>query len=251
MPSLNVHRSITEAAIAKLGVELQKEFSSGLLEGVADPDKVPDRELKPRVTARGRVRTYVGYAKHHGPSRNLVEYYFNLSLYHLRRGDGFKAGFMLGRALHYVQDGALSRRRYFVLDVHDREEEVMKELAKSPQHVEETCRTVNVSGKRGSSRAAEALCIALRESVDLLTRFTKESNKPVDVSELKRRVRRIRLAKALIASASALLTAVSPSLTALTLPIICITLLFRPKTYYEAMRAGLMLLRPIGVKPAY
>ncbi|MEM4570942.1 MAG: hypothetical protein QXE66_06510, partial [Desulfurococcaceae archaeon] len=76
-------------------------------------------------------------------------------------------------------------------------------------------------------------------------------NKPVDVSELKRRVRRIRLAKALIASASALLTAVSPSLTALTLPIICITLLFRPKTYYEAMRAGLMLLRPIGVKPAY
>lgn len=67
MPLLTVYRNVTEATIAKLGVELQKEFSNGLLEGVADSDKVPDRGLRYWVTARGRVRVYTGYAKHHSP----------------------------------------------------------------------------------------------------------------------------------------------------------------------------------------
>ncbi|MEM1526468.1 MAG: hypothetical protein QW552_05305 [Ignisphaera sp.] len=61
--------------------------------------------LRYRVTARGCVRVYTGYAKHHSPSKTFIEYYFNLSLYHLSRGDGFKAGFMLRRALH-IQEGA-------------------------------------------------------------------------------------------------------------------------------------------------
>ncbi|MEM1868336.1 MAG: hypothetical protein QXY83_05800, partial [Thermosphaera sp.] len=61
--------------------------------------------LRYRVTARGCVRVYADYAKHHSLSKTLIEYYFNLSLYHLRRGDGFKAGFMLRRALH-IQERA-------------------------------------------------------------------------------------------------------------------------------------------------
>lgn len=251
MPSWKVHRNVTEAAIVRLGVELPRELLRGILEGVVDPDRVPDREVKLRLTRRGEVRASMRYATHHSPSNAFIWYYFNLSLYHLRRGDEFKAGFMLGRALHYIQDGALSRRRYLVLDVHDREEEEIDRLATTSQSIEELCRTVDVSGKRRSSRAAEALCIALRESVNLFNRFADESRKPVDIPRLRRRVRRIRFAKALVIIASTLPVIVYPPFAIVTLLIVCATIFFRPKTYYEAMKAGLMILKPTGVRTAY
>lgn len=223
MPSLSIHRSVTEAAIARLGAKLQEKFLNGLIEGLTDPDRVPDIGLKLWVTARGRIRARVGYAKHHSASRTFVDYYFNLSLYNLRRGDEHRAGVMLGRALHYVQDEAISRRKHFVLDMHDEEEKAVNMLAKIPQCVEEVCKAVDVGSRRTSSEAAEALCIAFRESVSLLARFTEESDKPVNTDEFKRRIRRIRRAKALVVFISALLTIVFPPLIAVALPIICAT----------------------------
>ncbi|MEM0458952.1 MAG: hypothetical protein QXZ31_03715 [Thermofilaceae archaeon] len=251
MPAASAHRVIVEAAIAELGAELPKELLSGLLEGIVDPDAVPDREAKLRITSRGRVSTRLGYAKHHSTSRVLVDYYFNLSLYNLRRGNEHGAGFMLGRALHYVQDGALSRRRYLVLDVHDEEEKAVNMLAKSAQRVEEVCKAVDVSSRRASSRAEEALCIALRETASLLKRFIEESTRPVNVAELKRRVTKIRLVKALLVLALAFFAYTLPQLIAVSLLATPAIIFYRPKTYYEAMRAGLMVLKPYGTKPAY
>jgi len=37
----------------------------------------------------------------------LVEYYFNLACFYRARGDLHAAGRALGRALHYIHDGAV------------------------------------------------------------------------------------------------------------------------------------------------
>lgn len=117
MPSWQAHRSIVQAVLQEL--PLPREVFEGVMKGVVDPDKTPDREVKLRIYGNKGVSFREGYAKHHGSSRRLVEYYLNLSLYYFRRGDPRRAGFMLGRALHYVQDGSLSRRKFLILDVHE------------------------------------------------------------------------------------------------------------------------------------
>lgn len=258
MPPWKVHNKITMAAIDSLRKELptglSRWFLNGIFEGIVDPDKTPDKEF--RVSKRrGKTRIYTAYVAHHYPSRALIEYYFNLSLYYIKRwGYEFEAGFMLGRALHYAQDGAFSKKRYLILDVHDREEEIMNRLVASSQSIGEFCKTVFVGNKRRSSKAEEAICIGLRESTNLLRRFIEEYNKTFDIPKLIRKIKMIRLTKALILIAlilSAVMYQLPLMFFLLFPPIACGIILYRPKTYYEAMRAGLMIVRPYGYEPVY
>lgn len=251
MPSWSAHRNITLAALTELGRALNEELLEHLLEGVVDPDRVPDGEVRLRLTKSGWVAASVRHAAHHGYSNELVEYYFNLSLYYLRRSEPRKAMVMLGRALHYAQDGALARRRYLVLDVHDAEEEVMNKLAEAPQRVVELCRGTVAERRRRSPRGREALCIALERSKTILRRFMEESSRPVDARTLRRRVLKIRLVKVLAALISLSLSLLGPSLAVLAVFICAVAYAYRPGTYYEAMRAGLMVVKPFGYKPAY
>lgn len=251
MPSWEVHRNLTKAAISKLGITLNKEIYNGLFEGIIDPDKVPDKVLWTYITKSGRVRISTSYTTHHEPFKNLINYYFNLSLYYLRKGDEFKAGFMLGRALHYIQDGALSKKRYFIFNIHNEEEKIMNEYAKNPQYIEILCKNININNKRKSSKAKEAICIAFKKSMDILNHFIEESKKSVNLYELKKTIRKIRIIKALIITIFTLPIIINPFFNILTFPIICIIIFFRPKIYYEAMKAGIIILKPISIEPAY
>jgi len=63
----------------------------------------------------------------------------------------------------------------------------------------------------------------------------------------------IRGAKGGIAIASILVTLAVGNFLALAIAMLMsiVVALYRPKTYYEAMRAGLMVLKPYGFEPAY
>ncbi|MCS7099763.1 MAG: hypothetical protein NZ925_05425 [Sulfolobales archaeon] len=239
-------RNVTVIALSRMGPALSRDLVDGVLSGIADPDRVPDRMIYVSARGRGRVVVRECYASHHDPERGLVDYYFNLSLYYLRRGDSRRAGFMLGRALHYVQDGSLSRSRYLLRDVHKAEEKALRELASTPQKVEEVCREVSVEDRKKSSRAPEALCIALRESVNILESFSRESAKNVDAARLREKVGEFRLVKVLTAAALLLSIPIHQNLLLAFITILAtaVVALYRPEVYYEAMRAGLMVVKP-------
>lgn len=255
MPSWSAHRGITLAALSELGGSaLSAELVEYLLEGVVDPDRVPDRESRLRLSRRGSVTASMSYARHHEYQRDLIEYYFNLALYYYRRGDRKKSMLMLGRSLHYAQDGSLSRKRLLVIDVHDAEEDVMNRLAENPQRVLDLCREVAVEGKEVSSRGDEAVCIAVEKTKSTLKRFNEELGKAVNVKALEKKVMKIRLLKGLSALALITLALANPfnPLLVGAASIACtIAYAYKPKTYYEAMRAGLMIVKPLGYKLAH
>lgn len=255
MPSWDVHRGITLAALSMLGDnKLSEDMVKHLLEGVVDPDRVPDKEPRLRLSRRGNIYASMSYARHHGYQRDLVDYYFNLALYYHRRGDGRKSMLMLGRALHYAQDSSLSRRKLLVIDVHEIEEDVMNKLANTPQRVLDLCKGVVVDKKEMSSRGDEAVCIALEKTKSMLKRFTEEIGKAIDIRALRNKVIKIRLLKTLLVLAltiPAFINQFDPMFIGMAF-ITCIAVyVYKPRTYYEAMRAGLMIVKPIGYKPAY
>lgn len=253
VPSHQAHKSITVAALEKLGYTLSKDLVSGILNGVVDPDRVPDRKVYTYVRSRGRIIVREHCVSHHDSNRELIDYYFNLSLYYLRRGDEYRAGFMLGRALHYVQDGSLSRRRYLLFDTHRSEEKAINNMASTPQKIGEICREVSVENREKSSRALEALCIALKESVKTIESFSGESARNVDAARLREKVREFRLVKVLTTAALLLSIPIHQNilLSFTTILAAAVVALYRPKTYYEAMRAGLVIVRPYTIKTAY
>ncbi|MCS7139418.1 MAG: hypothetical protein N3F04_00685 [Candidatus Nezhaarchaeota archaeon] len=247
MPSWRAHRNITKAVLKSLGPTIPGGVINGIMDGIIDPDKNPDKVFY--VTRKGVVKEYL--TPHHAPIKELINYYFELSLYHFRWGDGYKAGFMLGRALHYVQDGSLTRRRYLILDVHEAEEKTIDDITMIPQRIEDVCRGVSVEGKKRSSRAIEAVCIALRESKNIVEGFVMETQRIVDVDELRKRVKRIRLAKLLTFLAFALPTLVYPLFVVVTIMVAIAVMAYKPRTYHEAMKAGIMIVKPFGVITAY
>lgn len=251
MPSWETHKNILDAILKDFIYRLPKDFVKGLYEGVVDPDRVPDKTEKVRLTKRGRMVFREVYVSHHNPPQNLINYYYNLSLYNLRRGDRYGAGFMLGRALHYIQDSSVGRRKYLILDVHNNVELLMNRLSKDPRTIEILCSGVKLEKKKKSSSPDEALCIAFRETKKVFEKFVEEALKNVDIDKLKKNVRRIKMAKVLIPLLLYLLVLVNvmfiiPAFTAM-----IIAVLYIPKTYYEAMKAGLMIVKPFGIKPVY
>jgi hypothetical protein len=259
VPSWRVHKVVLSQALHEVSGELgslRREFVEGLFRGVVEPDEVPDKAVRSRVrVARGGVRvySYEGYAKHHAVDNALVKYYYNLALYYARRENQFLSGVALGRAIHYAQDGSIKTRRLLVLDVHDRVERGVEEAVKSiGRDVWRLCRDVKLS-KEASTQGLEALCIAFRKTCELLKNFHTELAKPVDVKRLRKRVWAIRFTKAAIATAAILIALAIESILVLALAIIISIGIayYRPKTYYEAMKAGLMILKPYSYKPAY
>jgi len=260
MPSWRVHRTVLSQALREVSEELGalgERFVKGLYKGVVEPDKVSDKavKIKVRITRSGRVRvrSYRGYAKHHTVDESLIEYYYNLALYHARRRNAFLSGVALGRAIHYAQDGSVETKRFPVLNVHDRVEEEIEEAIKSfGGDVWKLCRSTKL-GREASTQGLEALCVAYEKTSRLLKNFFTELAEPVDVKELRRKVRMIRIAKIWIAVTVAIVAVATVGVSGLVIAIpICIaTALYRPKTYYEAMKAGLMVLKPYSFEPAY
>ena len=108
MSSWRVHRALALRASAGLS----KDVVEGLLKGVVEPDVVVDR----RVIC-GRKRCRIFNVRHHaGMPWSLVEYYFNFACFYRARGDLHATGRALGRALHYIHDGAVKTTR----DDHDK-----------------------------------------------------------------------------------------------------------------------------------
>lgn len=264
MPSEIVHVNITKAAMTELrrrpGGTIVEEISEGILKGVVDPDKTPDTCIVVRRPGSHPdfYRDAEARVDHYRPNAPLVDYYLDLSLYHLRKeNDRFKAGFMLGRALHYVQDESFKR----VISKYS------GELATSPERIIDLCRVTFVGGRKESSIPEEAICIALKRSIELLEKFVKEYRKPVDVHELERKLRMMRLMKIIAFFALSALIGLKlpdiliqhgmPAQLAAFIAVFAIIYIgvviaaFRSGIYREAMRAGMMIIKPRNYEPAY
>ncbi len=111
------HIIILKNVLNYLNIKLDEKFIKNLFEGVIEPDIKHDIYLKNRKLVR----------QHDARNRELVNYYLKLSIYLYIRGRGEEAGKALGRAIHYAQDLLLKRRKYLIIDIHDKlEEEIHK-----------------------------------------------------------------------------------------------------------------------------
>jgi hypothetical protein len=241
-----------------LGLQsIDGSFLEGLFRGVVEPDEVPDRVVTYVLRfGRGgdiRIGKKISYAKHHTVDEALVRYYYDLALFYARRGDMKLSGVALGRAIHYAQDGAVKTRKLMVLDVHEDVEKRISEAIKSlGQEVFKLCRGVEL-GKKSSSNALEALCIAYSRTLNILRNFFTELMQRPDIERLRRGVWMWRAGKALamVAAVMAPLVLGSVEALAITLPTAIGLALYTPQTYYQAMRAGIMITKPRGYHTAY
>jgi len=258
MPSWRVHRRLLSHALRAVSADELKalggEFMRGVFIGVVEPDEVPDKvtKLTVSVSRRGytKVRTRKSYVRHHTADTALIEYYYNLALYYARRGRNRLAGVALGRAIHYAQDSAVRTKKYLIFNVHDDVEKVMDSvLLATGGSLHSLCRNVD---KESSADAVEALCIAFKKTLAILTSFFRELSTPVDVEKLRKRVLKIRIAKACVALAGFATAVILQSwlVYGLSLIVAIALALYKPRTYIEAMKAGLMVVKPTDLLPA-
>ena len=238
MPSWRVHRAL--ALLVSAG--LPGDVVRGLLEGVVEPDVVGDGEVR----CRGRRCRAVRIRHHAGVPRSLVEYYFNLACFYRARGELHAAGRALGRALHYIHDGAVKTKRWLVVDVHDKVEEEIEGLVEA---LPEACKGV---AARRSNRAVEAMCYAYLESRRLVERFMSEPLLPQEEALRvlwRGRVKRWGLAAASFCAGVAGLAAGLPLALFWFLAAAAFSM-WRPGEYVAAMRGGVTCLKPRGYAPA-
>lgn len=154
--------------------------------------------------------------------------------------------------LHYVQDWAFTwaALKHAV------------EPNEPPERILDLCRTTVITDKNVISTTRGALCVALNKSVELLERFIDEYRRPIDINSLDKKVKRVRRMKILTFITALTLIAMTLSLIieparALLLAMVLAFFLgifiatHRPKVHYEAMRAGLMIIKPEKYRPAY
>ena len=221
---------------------LPKEVVRGLLEGVVDPDTVGDGEVKCRG---GRCR--VAPLRHHASiPRRLVEHYFNLACFYRARGDLYMAGKALGRAMHYLHDGAVKTRKRLVFNVHD---DVEKEMERLADRLPDVC--IGVAARR-SNKAVEALCYAYLESRRLVERFMSEPLLPQEEALRvlwRGRAKRWGLVAAGFGAGVAGLAAGLPLALSGFLAAAAFSM-WRPGEYAAAMRGGVACVKPRGYVPA-
>jgi hypothetical protein len=235
VPSWRVHRAL--ASLVSAG--LPRDAARGLLVGVVEPDAVPDLEVRCRG---GRCRAV--YMRHHaGVPRGLVEYYFNLACFYRARGDLHAAGRALGRALHYIHDGAVKTRRWLLFNVHDEVEQEMERLIDA---LPDLC--LGVTARR-SNKAAEALCFAYVESRRLVERFISE---PLPTRKAARGALWRGRAKKWGLAAAALVVGAAAGFPAGLLGFLtgAVFLLWTPGEYVAAMRGGVACVKPRRYVPA-
>lgn len=244
------HKLLTSKLLSIINYDFDTVFINGLFEGVIEPDKLPD--YKVRVYTSKRVRTRIIPAtQHDGINKLLVKYYSHLALYFYRHDDLFNAGRALGRAIHYVQDGVIKRTKWLFLDVHDKIEEEIDVLVRTKlSEMLDEC--IKIKKIKVSSNSREALCSAIKCTYDLLRWFVDELEKSINKNDLLRKIRRIRMMRYIIGSsmigALLLILSISP-VTAMLWSIITVITLsivmsYRPKTYWEAFKAGILRLKP-------
>lgn len=278
MPSLRAHRNITMIALNRLTHNLPKDMINGILKGVIDPDIVRDKVIKyveckrrrsrrrkrSRSKQSKRKRTCVvsAFVSHHNPVEGVIDYYVILSFYYFRRNDRYNAGFMLGRALHYVQDSSLSK--FNLANDVDKKEKIINNMFATPKIIEKLCYGNIEDNEKISLLAEKTVCVVLEESIKLLNYFVEEIRKPIDIAKIKKEVMKIRLIKMFsIITILALLFLSVVQITELTYLILFTILLYtalfalpmiilyQPTIYYEAMKAGLMIVKPDSFQPAY
>lgn len=239
MPSWRTHRAIVKAAWPP---ELPRgDLLRGVLEGVVEPDVAVDMITR---CWRGRCRQV--RAPHHEPQDGIAEWYYDLAHFFRARGDLFNAGKALGRALHYLHDGAVKRRKWLILDVHDDVEDKMEELVERLPHI---CNGVRA---RRSNEPAEALCYAYERTVALLRKFATEAVPPEEGVRYKKKGRLKKLSAFVAAALASLAAALAfPPAVILVAPASALAAaLWTPREYVLAMRGGAMCLEPMWFKPA-
>ena len=263
MPSWSIHRLVLSQALQvvcrELGLDgLDREFLKSLYRGVVEPDKVPDRVVKYRLrigrSSRVKVSTRIGYAKHHTVDKTLISYYYHLALYYARKENKMLSGLALGRAIHYAQDSAIKTRKYLLVDIHDKVEKELEALTKKlKEDIQELCRDVKLDRKSSSTQDIDALCIGYTQTIEILKNFFTELKQSIDIKKLWKRIWVTRTLKTIVALT---LIAIPPLLNIyealiITIPIAIGVALYRPKLYYEAMKSGIMILKPYSYKTAY
>jgi len=257
MPSWDIHRLILLQALQDVCREfildsLGREFLDGLYRGIVEPDKKPDKVVRYRFKGRGRVSVRVGYAKHHTVDKTLVSYYYHLALYYARKENRMLSGLALGRAIHYAQDSSVKTKKYLVIDIHEEVEEELEDLAKNlGEDIQELCRDIELDEK--PSKGIEALCISYEQTIEILKNFFTELRESIDVEEMLKRIWIARILKtitALALAATPLLLNIYGALF-FTIPIAIGVALYRPRIYYEAMKAGIMVLKPYSYETVY
>ncbi|MFZ8837586.1 MAG: hypothetical protein ACO2PM_01355 [Pyrobaculum sp.] len=235
MPSWRVHRTLA----LQTSAGLSKEVVKGLLKGVVEPDVVADG----RVMCKHKHCRAVRIRHHAGVPRGLVEYYFNLACFYRARGDLHAAGRALGRALHYIHDGAVKTRRWLLLNVHDEVEQEMERLVDA---LPDLC--LGVTARR-SNKAAEALCFAYVESRRLVERFISE---PLPTRKAARGALWRGRAKKWGLAAAALAVGAAAGFPAGLLGFLAgaVFLLWTPGEYVAAMRGGVACVKPRRYVPA-
>jgi hypothetical protein len=187
MPGEDAHRFILDAAlhgIPEVG-RLGSGFLDGLYRGVVEPDKVVDEVevCRDSVDRKACKREPI---KHYTDSeylKELIDYYYLLSIYYYGRGDPYLSGIALGRALHYVHDSTLV---YTGVGERDVQEERMREIIGRGVDIGDLCRDADIKSKTKSFNQVEPLCTMYKRSIDMLRRFTGEISKTLTSEEIER-----------------------------------------------------------------
>jgi hypothetical protein len=187
MPGEDVHRIILDAALHGVPEvrRLGSGFLDGLYRGVVEPDSVVD-EVEVCKSDIDREACKREPVKHYADSeylKELIDYYYLLSIYHYKRGDPYLSGIALGRALHYVHDSTLIHTGVGERSIW---EERMKEVTGRGVDVGSLCRGTSIEPKAESSNLLEPLCTMYKRSIDMLRRFTSEISKTLTTEETER-----------------------------------------------------------------
>jgi hypothetical protein len=99
------HKAITLAVASALGIEDSR--SRKIAQAATTPDLMPDYAVKTYVTRTGKIRTRRVRATHHGAPLSLLKKNAVKARHLWLEGRKDEADYMVGRLLHYLQDGSI------------------------------------------------------------------------------------------------------------------------------------------------
>jgi len=171
-----------------------KEFIDGLSDGLIEPDIYPDIYLSGAI----------GVPHHTIRANKLVEYYACLSLYFLRNDRHYDSGKALGRAIHYIQDMTFDIGKPFLKFYHDQFEEEVNRISEDKAYLRDIIDEVTttddlteIAKVKKAKVPKDAVREATKRTYQLLSWFVSESERPIDLSTILRKLRVVKVAKAI------------------------------------------------------
>jgi len=206
----STHRAITAAVARALGVG--GRALEAMLKGSVDPDIYPEEEVKARVGRGGRVYFVRRRVRHHtAHNKPRIMRLIWRSRKMLLKGRLSEAAYLLGYALHYVQDayipswnhaGLESTLKTIPIPIPEIRGAIMEALC-SPSYVEGELKRIRpMSGEA-------ALIEAARTSASIAAAVLGPTDPPQRLLEEERAERGPHLLRMLLAAASAALTITS------------------------------------------